>query len=219
MVKIAPSILAADFSNLQSALKVCSIGNADYIHIDVMDNHFVPNLTIGPVVVRSLRPVSNIYFDIHLMVNNPENLIVPFSKAGADGITFHFEATDKPDSLIKKIKSLGMDVGISIKPKTPIDVLTPYIDKIDRILIMSVEPGFGGQKFINSSYEKIKNLKKLLIKNSVQKKIEIEVDGGIKINNIKDIIESGANAVVIGSDIFQSSNPEKQLIAFKQINC
>ncbi len=217
MLKIAPSILSADFSDLRSALKICSSGKADYVHIDVMDNHFVPNLTIGPVVVKSLRSVSQSYFDVHLMVTNPENIIDAFSKAGANGITFHIEASEKPDELIDKIKSKGKDVGISVKPQTPLETILPFINKIDRVLIMSVEPGFGGQKFIKSSLKKINTLRNLLIQYNRNNKVEIEVDGGIKIENAKSVIDAGANAIVVGSGIFKASDPEKQIKAFKQL--
>ena len=217
MLKIAPSILSADFSDLRSALKTCSSGKADYIHIDVMDNHFVPNLTIGPVVVKSLRSVSQSYFDVHLMVTNPENIIDAFSKAGANGITFHIEASEKPDELIDKIRSKGKDVGISVKPQTPLETILPFINKIDRVLIMSVEPGFGGQKFIKSSLKKINTLRNLLIQYNRNNKVEIEVDGGIKIENAKSVINAGANVIVVGSGIFKASDPEKQIKAFKQL--
>jgi ribulose-phosphate 3-epimerase len=216
LVKIAPSILSADFSDLRNALNLCSVGKADYIHIDVMDNHFVPNLTIGPVVVKSLRPVSNIYFDVHLMVATPRDLVEPFQKAGANGITFHIESSDNPGELIDVINSLGLDVGISLKPATPLEEITPFLDQIDRVLIMSVKPGFGGQKFIESSLEKINLLHQMLRKYKLDR-VEIEVDGGIKLENALDVINAGADALVVGSGIFKNDDPVNQINKFKEL--
>ena len=215
MIKIAPSILSADFSDLQSALNLCDTGKADYIHIDVMDNHFVPNLTIGPAVVKSIRFVSKTYFDVHLMVTNPQGLLNAFAKAGANGITFHIEAVDNPGSLIDQIKSLKLDVGISLKPETPLEEITPFIDKINRVLIMSVEPGFGEQEFIKSSLQKVQQQNNALVQYKLINKVEIEVDGGIKLENAQDVIGAGADALVIGSGIFKAQDPVKQLAAFK----
>ena len=215
MIKIAPSILSADFSDLRSALNLCDAGMADYIHIDVMDNHFVPNLTIGPAVVKSIRFVSKTYFDVHLMVTNPQGLLNSFAKAGANGITFHIEAVDNPGSLIDQIKSLKLEVGISLKPATPIEEITPFLDQIDRLLIMSVEPGFGGQQFIKSSLDKIRQLNHALVEYRLKDRVEIEVDGGIKLENAQDVIGAGADALVIGSGIFKAQDPVKQLADFK----
>ena len=146
--KLAPSILSADFSNLQSALDICNKGGAHWIHIDVMDNQFVPNLTIGPPVVKSLRSNTQKFIDVHMMVIEPEKLVEPFAKAGADNITFHIEATDDPEGVIELIKSCGCKVGVSIKPNTPISDIYYLLDKVDIVLVMSVEPGFGGQGYI-----------------------------------------------------------------------
>ena len=215
MIKIAPSILSADFSDLRSALNLCDAGMADYIHIDVMDNHFVPNLTIGPAVVKSIRFVSKTYFDVHLMVTNPQGLLNSFAKAGANGITFHIEAVDNPGSLIDQIKSLKLEVGISLKPATPLEEIIPFLDQIDRVLIMSVEPGFGGQIFIESSLDKIRQLNHALVQYRLKDRVEIEVDGGIKLENAQDVIGAGADAIVVGSGIFKAQDPVKQLAAFK----
>ena len=160
--KLAPSILSADFSDLKLALSQCEEGGAHWIHIDVMDNQFVPNLTIGPPVVKSLRPKTNKFLDVHMMVIEPEKLVEPFAKAGADLITFHIEATDDPDSIIDLIRSAGAQVGISIKPSTSLSEIEPYYDKIDLILVMSVEPGFGGQGYIEESTDRIRKIKKRL---------------------------------------------------------
>ena len=187
----------------------------DYIHIDVMDNHFVPNLTIGPAVVKSIRFVSKTYFDVHLMVTNPRGLLNSFAKSGANGITFHIEAVDNPGSLIDQIKSLKLEVGISLKPATPLEEIIPFLDQIDRVLIMSVEPGFGGQIFIESSLDKIRQLNHALVQYRLKDRVEIEVDGGIKLENAQDVIGAGADALVIGSGIFKAQDPVKQLADFK----
>ena len=216
MIKIAPSILSADFSDLRSALNLCDAGMADYIHIDVMDNHFVPNLSIGPPVVKSIRLFSKSYFDVHLMVTNPRRLLNSFAKAGANGITFHIEAVDNPGSLIDQIKSLKLEVGISLKPATPLEEIMPFLDQIDRVLIMSVEPGFGGQNFIESSLEKINLLHQMLLKYKLDR-VEIEVDGGIKLENALDVINAGADVLVVGSGIFKNDDPVNQINKFKEL--
>jgi len=208
--------LSADFSDLRTALKWCQSGGADWLHIDVMDNQFVPNLTIGPVVVKSLRPISNLFFDVHLMVINPKDLVEPFFKSGANNITFHVEACQNPSELIDKIKSIGCEVGISIKPLTPLETIVPFLNRVDRVLIMSVEPGFGGQTFIHNSLDKIKQLKQLLVQYKLEN-VEIEVDGGIKLENAREVVCAGADILVVGSGIFQSKDPVNQITHFKHI--
>mgnify|MGYP003340969978 CR=1 FL=1 len=203
-IKISPSILSADFSKLGEEIKALEAAGADYIHIDVMDGHFVPNLTIGPEVIKNLRPVTKLPFDVHLMITPVDPLIESFAKAGADIITFHPEATSNIKNTIEKIKSFNKKVGISLKPKSEIKLIENYLAEIDLILIMSVEPGFGGQKFMPEVLSKLKSLKQLV--NSKKLSIDLEIDGGINFTNSKDAIEAGANVLVSGSTIFKENN-------------
>tara|TARA_Y100000590_G_scaffold77997_1_gene86609 strand:+ start:26844 stop:27506 length:663 start_codon:yes stop_codon:yes gene_type:complete len=212
--KLAPSILSADFADLQSALSQCEDGGAHWIHVDVMDNQFVPNLTIGPPVVKSLRHKTNKFLDVHMMVIEPEKLVEQFAKAGADLITFHIEATDDPKSVIDLIKSTSTQVGISIKPSTPLSNIEPYYDQIDLILVMSVEPGFGGQGYINGSTERIQAVKQKLNEMCLQDRVLIEVDGGIKLHNAKEIIDAGADVLVAGSAVFRTEDPVQTIKDF-----
>ncbi len=215
--KLAPSILSADFSDLGSALKICDQGGAHWIHIDVMDNQFVPNLTIGPPVVKSLRKKTKKFLDVHMMVIHPEKLVEPFAKAGADNITFHIEATDDPESIINLIKSYGCKAGISIKPNTPLNKILPFLDKVDIVLVMSVEPGFGGQGYIPESNVRINKIRKFLNYNCLDH-VLIQVDGGIKVHNARKVIGSGADILVAGSEVFSSSDPVKKIKEFYRIS-
>ena len=215
--KLAPSILSADFSDLGSALKICDDGGAHWIHVDVMDNQFVPNLTIGPPVVKSLRPKTKKFLDVHMMVVKPEDLVEPFARAGADNITFHVEATDDPDGIIELIRSCGCKVGVSIKPKTPLEEIYPLLDKVDVVLVMSVEPGFGGQSYLPGSNERITNIRNFLSSNCLER-VLIEVDGGIKVHNANEVLNAGADVLVAGSEVFKSSSPVKTIQEFYQLS-
>ena len=203
-IQISPSILSADFSQLGSEIKRLEEGGADMIHVDVMDGHFVPNLTIGPPVIKSLRKYTKLPFDVHLMIDPVHKYIKDYSDAGADIITFHPEATKDILETINLIKSLNKKVGISFNPDTKISAAEKHLDKIDLILIMSVYPGFGGQKFIPEVIEKIKKLYQIKKDNNL--KFDIEVDGGINFENSKSVINAGANILVSGTTIFKSNN-------------
>ena len=203
-IQISPSILSADFSQLRNEIKRLEEGGADMIHVDVMDGHFVPNLTIGPPVIKSLKKHSSILFDVHLMISPVHKYIESYSDAGADIITIHPEATDDLNSSILKIKELNKKVGVSLNPETKIDVILNILDKIDLVLIMSVNPGFGGQKFMPEVLNKIKELKKIQKEKSLN--FDIEIDGGINFENSKAAIEAGANILVSGTTIFKSNN-------------
>jgi len=216
--KLAPSILSADFADLQSALSQCEDGGAHWIHVDVMDNQFVPNLTIGPPVVKSLRPKTNKFLDVHMMVIDPERLVEAFARAGADLITFHIEATDDAQAVIDIIKASGTQVGISIKPSTPLSDVEHYYDQIDLILVMSVEPGFGGQGYIDGSTERVRKIKQKLTELCLQDRVLIEVDGGIKLHNAKKVIDAGANVLVAGSAIFGTDDPAQTIRDFYNLS-
>ena len=203
-IQISPSILSADFNQLGNEIKRLEEGGADMIHVDVMDGHFVPNLTIGPPVIKALKKNSSILFDVHLMISQVHRYIQDYALAGADIITIHPEATDNLNSSILKIKKLNKKVGVSLNPETKIDTITKYLNKIDLVLIMSVNPGFGGQKFMPEVLVKIKELRK--IKEEKNLNFDIEIDGGINFDNSKIAIEAGANILVSGTTIFQSNN-------------
>lgn len=202
MALIAPSILSADFNNLEKDIN--AISTADYVHVDVMDGQFVPNITIGPVVIKNLKKITKLPLDVHLMIVRPENFIQEFRNAGADIITVHYEASHHLDRLIHQIKATGARAGVSINPATPVEVLFPILGLLDLVLIMSVNPGFGGQKFIPYTLEKIKTLKNKI--NSLNLNTLIEIDGGVTIENAKQIVEAGVDILVAGSTIFNSTN-------------
>ena len=203
-IQISPSILSADFSQLGNEIKRLEEGGADMIHVDVMDGHFVPNLTIGPPVIKALRKQCSLKFDVHLMISPVHKYIESYAEAGADIITIHPEATDNLETSILKIKQLNKKVGVSLNPESKIDLILDFLDKIDLVLIMSVNPGFGGQKFMPEVLEKIKKLSKIQDERNLN--FDIEIDGGINFENYKKAIDAGANILVSGTTIFKSND-------------
>ena len=203
-IKISPSILSADFSKLGKEIQDLEKAGADLIHIDVMDGHFVPNITIGPGVIKKLRKFTSLPFDVHLMISPVNNFIKSFAEAGADIITIHPEATQNLSHTIKNIKSFNKKAGVSLNPGTSIDKVTSHLNEIDLVLIMSVNPGFGGQKFIEDTLDKVKTLRKMIDTNKLS--TQIEIDGGINFDNSKKAIDAGANILVSGTTIFKENN-------------
>ncbi|MBQ1235015.1 MAG: ribulose-phosphate 3-epimerase [Oscillospiraceae bacterium] len=205
MIKISPSILSCDFANLESECALMKQGGADMLHIDVMDGHFVPNLTLGAPIVKCLRPKNDMFFDVHLMISDPLKYIDDFAKAGSDLITFHVEADSDIQATLDKIKSHGIKASLSVKPGTPIEAVYPYLEQLDMVLIMTVEPGFGGQKFMGDMVEKIVKLRAKCAE--MGKEIDVQVDGGIDNNTAKIVADAGANVLVAGSAIFGAADP------------
>ncbi len=215
MNKLSPSILSADFSNLERDIKIVEKGGADYIHIDVMDGHFVPNITIGPDVVKSLRKVTELTFDVHLMIENPDGYIEDFYNAGADIITVHQEAAMHLHRTVQKIKSFGLKAGVSLNPATPVSLLKDILRDVDMVLIMSVNPGFGGQSLIKNVKYKFEELKQMIEEQGLN--VDIEIDGGVTADNLEEVLSWGANVIVAGSAIYRAKDVEAETRKFKQV--
>jgi len=214
MIKIAPSILSADFSRLAEEVQAVDRAGADYIHVDVMDGHFVPNITIGPLVVDALRKVTDKPLDAHLMIENPDLYIADFAKAGADIITVHQEAVPHLHRTVQLIKSLGKQAGVSLNPATPVETLDVILDQLDLVLVMSVNPGFGGQAFISSALDKIRALRQRITQRGLA--TELQVDGGIKVDNIREVVAAGADVLVAGSAVFHSNDYAATITALRE---
>ena len=217
MVKIAPSLLSADFGNLKEETVCIESAGADYLHIDVMDGMFVPNISFGFPIIEALRPISKLHFDVHLMIEEPERYISRFIEAGADLVTVHYEAVKDLDIALDTIRLGGKRVGLSVKPNTPVEVVFPYLDKLDLVLIMTVEPGFGGQKLIPHTVEKIRAMRREI--DSRQLSVEIEADGGINGENAPALIEAGVDVIVAGSSVFGAKDRQAAICALKKANC
>lgn len=218
MIKISPSILSADFSKLEEDIQKVERAGVEYLHIDVMDGHFVPNITIGPLVVSAIRSKSKLIFDVHLMIENPDDYIKQFVEAGADIICVHAEACVHIHRTVQYIKSLGVKAAVALNPGTSLSCLDYIIEDLDMVLLMTVNPGFGGQVFIENSLQKIKDLKNLILNKNL--KVDIEVDGGINLNNLREVVKAGANVIVAGSAIFLSKDIISTVDSFRKIgNC
>ena len=206
-------MLAADFTNLKSDIEILDKSGVKYLHLDVMDGMFVPNISFGPMIIKQLRPLTNMVFDVHLMIEDPDRYVQSFKDAGADILTVHYEACKHLHRTISYIKSLGMKAGVSLNPATNIDVLDYVLEDLDLVLVMSVNPGFGGQSFIPSALDKIKNLKEKIKERNLN--VIVEVDGGVKTTNVKDVVEAGADLIVSGSDVF--ADKENRIKAYNDI--
>lgn len=211
MTKLAPSLLSADFYNLEKDLKILEEKKIEILHLDVMDGHYVPNISYGPVVIRSLRPYTSMFFDVHLMIDQPERYIEEFAGAGADLITIHVESTKHPHRVIQQIHATGCKAGVSLNPSTDLSTLEFLLEDLDLVLLMSVNPGFGGQKYIQSNLRKIKALRQMITSRQLDEKIAVEVDGGVHLGNVVDICNMGVDIIVAGSNVFHQDGLCEQL--------
>ncbi|UTW64959.1 ribulose-phosphate 3-epimerase [bacterium SCSIO 12643] len=214
--KIAPSLLSADFSRLQEDITLVEEGGADVLHVDVMDGHFVPNITFGPFIVKAIKKCASIPLDVHLMIENPERYIEDFAKAGSDYITVHVEACTHIHRVLQQIKATGAKVGVSLNPGTPLSSIEEVLGDVDLILIMSVNPGFGGQSFIQGALDKIRRLRQMLSERGLDH-VEIEIDGGVKLDNIAEVAEAGVDIFVSGSGIYKAEDPKDMIAQMKKV--
>lgn len=215
MKTLSPSLLSADFSKLSEELATVKNAGARYIHLDIMDGHFVPNITFGAPVLRSIRKVTDLVFDVHLMIENPENYLADFASAGADILNVHFEACTDLGKIIDKIHSLGCKAGVTVKPDTPVEAVASVLDKVDMVLVMTVYPGFSGQKFIPEALNKIP----ALVKERKERKLnfDIQIDGGVSLSNLRQVLDAGADSIVAGSAVFGAENPGEAVAEFMNI--
>ena len=212
-VRVAPSLLAADFARLADEVQRIAAAGADVLHLDIMDGHFVPNLTIGPALVEALRRTSALPFDVHLMVSHPGRFVTPFAEAGADSITFHVEGADPVAEVLARIRAAGCATGLSVRPNTPADALLPWLDQIDLVLVMTVEPGYGGQAFMPEMLPKIRTLRQAI--NQGQRPVYLEVDGGISPKNVAEVVAAGADLLVAGTSVFRAADPAAAIRALQ----
>lgn len=215
MVELSPSLLSCNFANIQNDLDKLKESGVKYIHLDIMDGHFVPNISFGFGLIKSIRDDNDFIFDTHLMIDEPERYLEEFKESGSDIITVHYEACKNLDRTLEKIKEMGLKAGLTFKPKTDIKKILPYLKKVDLILVMSVEPGFGGQSFMEDSLEKVKIIKDYIKENDLD--CLIEIDGGVKTHNLQKVVDSGVDIVVSGSDIFSNGDIKDQVSKYKQI--
>lgn len=215
MKLLSPSILSSDFTDLKVTIRVLELGNADWIHLDIMDGNFVPNLTFGPIIVEAINRLTDLPLDTHLMILNPDFYVEKFAEAGSDVITVHQEASIHLHRTITKIKGLGVKAGVSINPATPVSAIENVLDEVDLVLVMSVNPGFGGQTFIKNSLKKISALKEIKEKNNYR--FLIEVDGGIDLDNVKQVLDAGADVIVAGASIFKDPEPIQKTLKLKNL--